>query len=971
MKKKTKNKNMKRRSTKNKREYSKKTKRKNKKKTKRKYSKKKQKMKGGSAAAVCPLSFPLNTHIKMCVTTRVPLAVPEYFDWDMTFRYLDATVEGQTAWSGIGQPDIPTLNQKELEKLAPGEIIWASTRLIAAFETFEIAKGEALSGHHRYDNAIGIWRDLRDPEDQKFAILMRPSEKETPAMLTEKRAHGDQRQLLWRIKISNQRDKVVERKFNAGGGVLTKAEAALTPRILYSVINIGSWERSNLPHKLVSVKDMKPNPGAFLIRDHGFCYVDMGNDNPLGFGTDLLNLIGGMGEGGTWPMDKGGGYDGLQWRKLVEESARVSSSKAGGVCDTHPPNEGKILILSILSLIGKIFWGCQINNWSISFGVSEGADRDLYRIFYRCKIDIVDEEGGVHKGTEVHVKFVNQQFRSQELAPTQSGTTAAFPTLHTDYGKLFGDNEVLPDEMAATVGSDTAGTGPSRASAPAPSGFAAGWNPNILEQSGYCLINLWVNLTKNTPLYSNSLALMDKRAVNNDTTNDTYNERNHTIISNVDLNKIYTYDGLQYGGGFFFQSRFVPHCSLTHTTDDLRLIGTEKKIRKDNQGNFLRPSELYLNELDKTIDLSDLSKYKENLADMEEEVTRIRGTAPDGVTVSPENQKRAEEVSSEHAFLTARGLTRAKVTRAGETIKKELGRRVRQRERSGQRGGYDAGHDTKRESMELRLAVKIIDYDLHKKYIGGHYFHEPPASSLYTSEEIAAAGKVREERTKHGETLLQGWVTQLAESTGVSREIAEQVLREKKWDREVAKASLVEAAAAAAEAEAAVAAAAAAAAAAEAAEAARPTRLTPIDITGLELDDSVTRGGYRYYNIYVYGTDKRPGSHMNEYEWKVSLRYSELFAFNQNIQTYNQEKGPDKILELTRLPFPQKIYSPWKITPQEEADRQQNLSSYLSGLSEFIPRMVDYPWRDFWRPKSEGTPIVPDNRERRAQERER
>jgi hypothetical protein len=713
---------------------------------------------------------------------------------------------------------------------------------------------------------------------------------------------------------------------------------------------------------LVSVKDMKPNPGAFLIRDHGFCYVDMGNDNPLGFGTDLLNLMGGMGEGGTWPLDKGGEYEGSQWRQLVEESARISPTAPPlGVCNNPPPNEGKILILSILSLIGKIFWSCRIDNWSISFVISEGVVGDLHRIFYRCKIDLVDEEGGVHKGTEVHVKFVNQQFRSQARAPTP--TTAAFPTLHTDFGKLFKDNEVLPDEMAATVGSDNAGTGPSRASARAPVGFAASNSPDTLELSGYCLINLWVNLTKNTPLYSNSLALMDKRAVNNDTRTDTYNEKNHTIISNVDLNNIYTYDGLQYGAGFFFQSRFVPHCSLTHTTDDLRLIGTEKKERKDNQGVPLHPSELYLNELDKTIDLSDLSKYTENLADMEEEVTRIRENITDSGVVSPENQKRVEEVSSERAFLTARGLTRAKDTRAGETIKKEY-EEYRSR-RSGQRGGYDAGHDTKRESMELRLAVKIIDYDLHKKYIGGHYFHKPPESSLYTPAEIAAVGKVREERKKHGETLLQGWVTQLEESTGVSREIAERVLREKNWSLEDAKASLASAPAPA------PAPPAPPAPTASAPTAPAPTWLTPIDITGLELDDSEMRGGYRYYNIYVYGTDKRPGSHMNEYEWKVSMRYSELFAFNQNIQGHNQRQGSEKILALTLLPFPPKNWSIRKITPDEEADRHQNLSSYLSGLSEFIPRMVDYPWRNFWRPKSEGTPIVPDNRERRVQERER
>ena len=159
------------------------------------------------------------------------------------------------------------------------------------------------------------------------------------------------------------------------------------------------------------------------------------------------------------------------------------------------------------------------------------------------------------------------------------------------------------------------------------------------------------------------------------------------------------------------------------------------------------------------------------------------------------------------------------------------------------------------------------------------------------------------------------------------------------------------------------------AAEAAAAEAARPTWRTPIDITGLELDDSVTRGGYIYYNIYVYGTDKRPGSHMNEYEWKVSMRYSELFAFNQILATHNQRQGSEMILELTRILFPPKIYT--NFFPEEFADRQQNLSIYLSELSEFIPRMVDFPWRNFWSPKSEDTPIVPDNREGRALEIER
>ena len=241
----------------------------------------------------------------------------------------------------------------------------------------------------------------------------------------------------------------------------------------------------------------------------------MGKDTQFGFGEDLLKF---MREKKQWGVKSEN-----QWLRIIEDNK-------GDMLTPTPtisyPAEGKILILSILSLLGKIFSPGSVTNWNIALNASTSVDaatpeNNIVGLYYKCIIDFKDSEGLLHKGTEIRVKFVNQQFRS--------GTSAyrAFPNLHTDYGELFPKNAPPPGKSEAW-----------RHAADFPG--EASMDVDVLTLKGYCLINLWVNLTQNTLLYSNSLALMDKRAVNDTTNTESPGVGNHTLITNVDLNHIYT-----------------------------------------------------------------------------------------------------------------------------------------------------------------------------------------------------------------------------------------------------------------------------------------------------------------------------------------------------------------------------------------------------------------------------------------------
>jgi len=869
-------------------------------KTKRKYSKKKQKMKGGVEELL-----KLNDHISFHGQMGKAFT--------LRYRHFDPT-KAATRVS-------PVLNQKNVVPLGQGEIIWASSGPVTTealhnsdsavsakanqelsefldnttFRTNEEAMTMIRQGSSsEYDNAIGVWEIHGN-----FVILMRPMGEKNGIMLTQdQRTEGK----LWRIEISNQRDIQPPR---APG-------QSLPPRILYSVINVGGvrhesgkW-RTNLPLELVSIKDMKPNADEFLIRECGFCYVDMGPDTQFGFDQDLLKEL-----GRKWSGLPGWGG---QWGQLIET---IKDRKPG----TEERKEAKILFLSILSLVKKIFSPHPISNLNISYGstVGRGWDSRSGEIYYKCTLDFNDGTNS-HEQTEVRVKFISQGFRSQDARVVGS---QVFPSLHTDFGKLHRTDLVVeesPEELEASM------------------------DPNLLEMVGYCLINLWVNLTPDpVALYSNSLALMDKRSVNEKTDTDTWNEKNHTMISNVDMDRIYTYDGLQYGAGFFFQSRFVPHSSLTHTTDDLRLIGTKIKERKNNLGESLRPSELYLNNLNKTVDLSDLSKYEENLADLNKEEQLIYEGVPHEQAAIEKSNAMGEEIAFERAVLTARGLTHAKATRAARTIEKKYQahtqaaealkyiagqdetwkavegedylsslpktltenmkfmREAREQlvQRGGAESGYDASHDIARQSAEIRLGVKIIDPVLHDKYIGGHHFHDrvgrekvnPEKEDLLQADLVVTRGVLHETPAPSGMKMSEKYNRLL--NLG-AKTISKQY------------------------------------------------------ITSLKLiNDEVDVDGYRYYNIDVRSTDTRG----DKYVWKISKKYSELEEFNREIIKYNSllTRGRPPNVELSGLVFPPTFWLSDRFTKTNKlVDRFRALEDYLSGLSEIIPQMADFPWETSW-----------------------
>jgi hypothetical protein len=247
------------------------------------------------------------------------------------------------------------------------------------------------------------------------------------------------------------------------------------------------------------------------------------------------------------------------------------------------------------------------------------------------------------EGTPVIVQItqVNHQFRSQKEKERQANTDQPFPKLHTDYNE------------AQCI---------------------------YYEERRACIINLWLNLTED-PLYSHSLMLMNKLTPG-ESISSLADTADHKVPVPEDMDNFYTYDGLEYGQGYFFQSTLVPHSSLTYTTDSL-------KVFSDNSPDLqagAKPDDKTEDEWDEEIEtvLEDLYRY---------------------LAVDVSNAKQIQTKWREYVAK--------KEEKAAITIQKmERGRQARQE------GGMDPNINLLRESFEIRFSVQIMDPELHNKYLG-------------------------------------------------------------------------------------------------------------------------------------------------------------------------------------------------------------------------------------------------------------
>ena len=509
----------------------------------------------------------------------------------------------------------------------------------------------------------------------------------------------EEHKIAWRVELAEPRLPLGKSK----GG-----------RILYSVIGTGydsndlkpdefkeayqenfgtagpldqqNFRATHIPTELVKIRDMSQNPDSFTLKDNGFCYVDMTTEfhrtQNYHYSTPLLHMLHAF-LGGPEKLDP----------EEQEDLEQIF-------------NENKqFLILVSHKLISKIFGNHDIIKTEHS------------PFHHKYTLDIGGET------IMIEIKF-------DDIAPLnyRKGASQTFPTLHMDYGI--------------------------RAEIRKPRGVARGIVDHGTDNSR--LINYWVNLTRDKPtpefqhiqgtpireqfaafkttfdtyketsmgnsLYSNSLVLLDK-SITADTlfVELTGKVTPQAVAKPIDysVNKDesgmlpVTYDGLNYGCGFFFSSQEVMHAGLTYTADSAALFHDPLKTFKEDMG---------LDEMRK-IAIS-LGKPEEEVNSLSKSVLRVYlspfGGWEELFAKEKEREEEAHRKKKEEEVVTKiQALVRGKQAQARSEDPKQKG------------GAYDPFREVIRESFEVRFIVKITNEK--NEPLTNEYLGEPQIGKKFTT----------------------------------------------------------------------------------------------------------------------------------------------------------------------------------------------------------------------------------------------
>ena len=458
------------------------------------------------------------------------------------------------------------------------------------------------------------------------------------------------------------------------------------------------FQRNYMLQELVKIRDMSPDPGLFTLKENGFCYVDMADkfESTTNYHCPLIMLYHAF-----IPTVK---------RELLEI---VIPKIEGFYNDILEQMIFKIFGEDITITSKNIIW--EELSANISIQLSSG--------------EIV-----IFKVSEL----------SSNPVVFRKGSGKYLPRLHMDYNI---NKDLIHDTREGIV--------------------SKSFQSRINEHERQ--INYWVNLTRNktspdftltetesiekqvsdyekkfkthmessngNPLYSNSLALCDKRT----TSQTNFAQLSEEALTPVDYSYItneegflpVTYDGLPYGCGYFFSSQEVLHSALNYTTDSLAIFPNPEKVFKRGL------AKLSLKEMKELAILFGAPKSEVEAA---EEINLREYFNPGGnghkqfleweksqkisSKVVQHWNKYVKKKKREEAAIKIQAFVRGKQSR-----KKEQDRQIREQDQGG--GSLDPYGDVIRESLEIRFIVKITNETgdpLTNEYLG-----DPQIGQIFTT----------------------------------------------------------------------------------------------------------------------------------------------------------------------------------------------------------------------------------------------